>query len=171
MDLSEERQLVERARYDQGAFGILFDRYYPVIFKYVLKRVADVADAQDITSETFFRAMNSIAKYNWRGVSISSWFYKIATNELRQYYRHSKYDPASLDALFERDGFEPAADQNILDELIEAQEKIARHLTFQEAHNQLASLPLKYQEVIMLRFNEGWKITEIALILGKREER
>ena len=54
MNLENEKELVEKAKKDPQAFSKIYDFYYPQIFGYILKRVADVEVARDITSETFF---------------------------------------------------------------------------------------------------------------------
>jgi RNA polymerase sigma-70 factor (ECF subfamily) len=57
MDLSEEKELVRQAQKDPDAFAELYDQYYPKIFGYVLRRTGNLEAAQDITSETFFKAL------------------------------------------------------------------------------------------------------------------
>src|SRR5665213_2518313 len=148
MDLGREKLLIEETKTNSAAFGELFDEYYPVIFRYVLQRVADPAIAQDIASETFLKALQNINTFQWRDVSISSWFYKIATNELRMYFRKGSYSPRSLDQLYEEEGFEPESDTNLLEELADAQAALERDQTFLQAQRMLVTLPIKYQEVI-----------------------
>ena len=168
LDLQTEKLLIEEAKRDQTYFGQLFDVYYPAILNYTVKRTGDVAVAQDITAETFYKAMVNLGKFKWQGVSISSWLYKIATNEIRMYYRRTKYQPASLDVLF-ANGFEVADEHEFTQEIIDAQDAVERSLAFKQAQQMLKALPIKYQEVITLRFAEKKKISEIALILGKKD--
>jgi RNA polymerase sigma-70 factor, ECF subfamily len=169
MDINTERQLIEQSKTNPSSFGPLFDAYYPPIFRYVLKRVGDVNLALDITAETFYKALHNIRKFEWQGVSISAWLYKIATNEIRIYYRSKKYKTVSLEKHCEETGLELESDYNMAEELAEAQSQIERNQSFLHAQQVLAGLPVKYQEVIVLRFNECKKISEIALILGKKE--
>jgi RNA polymerase sigma-70 factor (ECF subfamily) len=169
MNLQRQKLLIEQTRTDSSAFGELFDEYYPAIFGYVVKRVADPVVAQDIASETFLKALQNIQKFQWRNVSISSWFYKIATNELRMYFRSGKYVPKSLEQLYEQEGYEPESDIDIAADLAGMQSAIERSQAFLHAQTALAKLPLKYQEVISLRFVEKKKLSEIALILDKKE--
>lgn len=63
MDLEQEKELVARARNDTEAFGELYDRYYPQIFGYVLRRTAGIEVAQDITSEVFFKALKKLGQF------------------------------------------------------------------------------------------------------------
>lgn len=168
-DPSSEQALVQRAKHDPEAFGVLFDTYYPAILRYCIRRTGDVAVAEDITAETFIKAYRNIESFEWRGTSISAWFYKIATNEIRMYFRKKAYTPRSLDELYENEDFEPLSEVDIEQEAISAQDILDRRKTFVRAQQVLAALPIKYQEVISLRLIEKKPIAEVANILGKKE--
>lgn len=169
MDLSEERELVRQAQESPDAFAGLYDQYYPRIFGYVLRRSANLEAAQDITSETFLKALAKLWQFQWRSISFSSWLYKIATNEVNQYFRRAEYKKSvSLEELQEQ-GFELLSPLDPESELIEAQEKLKQHEEFLNIQQRIVQLPAKYQEVITLRFFERKQIKEIAEILGKRE--
>jgi RNA polymerase sigma-70 factor (ECF subfamily) len=169
MDLSEEKDLVRQAQKSPDAFARLYDQYYPKIFGYVLRRSANIEAAQDITSETFLKALGKLWQFRWRNVPFSSWLYKIATNEVNQYFRKVEYrKTVSLEELQER-GLELLSSHDPEGELIEAQEELKQHQDFLEIQAKIVQLPGKYQEVITLRFFEKKQIKEIAEILGKRE--
>jgi RNA polymerase sigma-70 factor (ECF subfamily) len=169
MDLGEEKELVKQAQGSPDAFAKLYDQYYPRIFGYVLRRSANIEAAQDITSETFLKALGKLWQFRWRNVSFSSWLYKIASNEINQYFRKAEYKKSlSLEELHEQ-GFELLSTHDPESELIEAQEKLKQHQDFLEIQKKITKLPAKYQEVIALRFFEKKQINEIAEILGKRE--
>jgi RNA polymerase sigma-70 factor (ECF subfamily) len=169
MNLSEERELVRQAQKAPDAFAKLYDKYYPKIFGYILRRTANLEAAQDITSETFFHALNKLWQFRWRNISFSSWLYKIATNEINQHFRKAEYKKSiSLEELQEQ-GFEPVSPDDPESELIEAQEKLEQHREFLEVQDKIVRLPAKYQEVIALRFFEQKQINEISEILGKKE--
>jgi len=169
MDLNEERELVRQAQKAPDAFAELYDRYYPGIFGYVLRRTANLETAQDITSETFLKALKKLWQFRWRNVSFSSWLYKIATNEVNQHFRKAGYKKSiSLEELQEQ-GFEPISPHDPESELIEAQEELRQYQDFLEIQEKVVRLPAKYQEVITLRFFEKKQIKEIAEILGKKE--
>jgi len=169
MDLSEEKELVRQAQKDPDAFAGLYDRYYPKIFGYVLRRTANLEVAQDITSETFLKVLQKLWQFRWRNVSFSSWLYKIATNEINQYFRKAEYKKSlSLEELQEQ-GFELVSPYDPEGELIKAQEKLKQHQDYLEIQEKIVRLPAKYQEVIALRFFEQKQIKEIGEILGKKE--
>ena len=169
MDLSEEKELVTQAQKSPDAFAKLYDQYYPKIFGYVLRRTANLETAQDITSETFLKALKKLWQFQWGNISCSSWLYRIATNQVNQYFRKAEYKKSvSLEELQEQ-GFELLSPHDPESELIEAQEKLKQHLDFLEIQERIVRLPAKYQEVIALRFFEKRQIKDIAEILGKRE--
>jgi RNA polymerase sigma-70 factor, ECF subfamily len=168
MDLREEKELIKLAQKDPEFFAKVYDQYYGKIFGYVLKRTGDLMVAQDVTSETFFKALKKLWQFRWRNISFSSWLYKIATNEINQYFRKGKYKSASLDALQEQ-GFEPVSLHNPEAEVIEAQEKLKQHKDFIICQEKISKLDIKYQEVITLRFFEEKQIKEIGQILGKSD--
>jgi RNA polymerase sigma-70 factor (ECF subfamily) len=169
MDLSEEKKLVRQAQKDPNAFAELYDQYYPKIFGYVLRRTGDLETAQDITSETFLKALQKLWQFRWRNISFSPWLYKIATNEINQYFRKAQYKKSiSLEEL-EEQGFELVSSHDPESELIKAQEELKQYQDFREIQEKITRLPVKYQEVIALRFFEKKQIKEIAEILGKKE--
>jgi len=164
MNLEEEKELVEKAKRDPEAFDQLYGQYYSKIFGYILKRVANFEIAQDITSETFFKALKNLWKFKWKNISFSFWLYRIASNEIANFFRKKKYRTIILEKIPE-----PISSHNPLTEIIEAQEKLKEHKDFLILQEKISKLPIKYQEVITLRFFEKKKIKEIAEILGKRE--
>jgi RNA polymerase sigma-70 factor (ECF subfamily) len=169
MDLSEEKQLVRQAQKAPDAFAELYDQYYPKIFGYVLRRTTNLEAAQDITSETFLKALRKLWQFHWHNIPFSSWLYRIATNEINQYFRKAEYKKSiSMEELQEQ-GFELISPHDPESELIEAQEKLKQYQDFLEIQEKIVRLPAKYQEVIALRFFEQKKINEIAEILGKKE--
>ena len=166
MDLTEEKELIERARKDPNAFGELYDQYYSRIFGYVLKRVANIEVAQDITSEVFFKALRNLWRFRWQNIPFSFWLYRVATNEVTDYFRRDKHRIFSLEEISD-----PivASNPSVEAEILEAEEELKRHEDFLLLHQSISKLPIKYQEAITLRYFESKPIKEIAEILGRRE--
>jgi RNA polymerase sigma-70 factor (ECF subfamily) len=165
--LSNEEQLVRRAGNDPKAFGELYDRYYPRILGYVYRITGDYSIACDITSETFLKAWIKIGTFKWRGISISSWFFKIASNELNQYFRRKTFTPhtlldqslAGLTAFSTGRGGQEPDPSSRLEQLEE----------YRNMHAILNTLSPDYRKVIALRYFEELSIRQISEILGKRE--
>ena len=169
MDLKAEKELVERAKKDSNAFGEIYELHYQKIFNFILRRTSDVAIAQDLTSETFLKAMEKLWQFRWLNVPFTSWLYKIASNQVNTYFRKGKALPSSLDELYEKYQFEPIIFEDARSEMIEAQEEIQRHQEFLDIKDLLTKIPKKYQEVITLRYFEKYKVAEIAELLQKKE--
>src|SRR4030042_525008 len=163
MEENEKKQ-IERAKKNAEAFGELYDKYYSQIFGYVLKRVANLEIAQDVTSETFLKALKNLWQFRWRNIPFSCWLYRIANNEIVNYFRKHKSGLISLEKIPD-----PVSNSNPQMELIEAQEELKKHQDFLKARGKISKLDFKYQEVIMLRFFEKKQIKEISEILGKKE--
>jgi len=166
MKLKQEAILIEQAKTDREAFGTLYDRYYDQILNYIVKRTANIQASQDITSEVFLKALHGIHKYQWNGVPFSAWLYRIASNEIANYYRSQKRQKYSESELIKWKNTETSSTET---ELIQAEEELRRNQEYLLLHQQLFILPLKYQEVITLRYFEKKQINEISEILGKKE--
>lgn len=164
MDL--EKELVERAKSDPEAFGELYDRHYSKIFGYVLRRTASVEAAQDITSEVFFKALKNLRRFRWRRVPFSSWLYRIASHEIANHFRKNKKSQLSLE---EVPGRISLSDTSAESEVLEAEAELKRHREYLALYENISRLPIKYQEVITLRFFENKGLKEIGEILGKPE--
>lgn len=164
-----EKELIDQAKHDPEAFGQLYDRNYSAILNYCIRRTGDIELAHDITSETFVKALKNITRFEWRDVSFSAWLYRIAGNEIASYFRKKSYKADSLDYLSESQGLEPISPEDLEEEFIEAQEELERHKEFLAIREQTGKLPIKYQDVIALRYFTNKNIKEIAEILQKPE--
>lgn len=166
MNLEQERALVERAKNDSEAFGVLYDKYYSQIFGYVLRRTASIDSAQDVTSEVFFKALKNIRQFHWRGVSFSSWLYRIAVNEIANSFRGNRRRQVLVEEASNSASFSNPSPEV---EITRAEEELQKHGEFLALHENIAKLSLKYQEVITLRFFEKKQLKEIGVILQKSE--
>lgn len=125
--------------------------------------------ARDIVAETFLKAFLKINDFKWRDVSISSWLFKISTNEINQYYRKQKYYPCSLDMLLDRDEFDIVNSESFEDERSKIEVELKNNDDFILVQKKLEKLPVKYQEVIALKYFEEKSVREISEILDKKE--
>jgi len=169
MSPEEEQELIKSANSNPQAFGKLYEAYHNQIFNYIIRRVMDFDLAHDIASETFLKAYINFWKFRWHKVSISNWFYKIATNEINSYYRKGKYGQSLLEELKKQIILNPITTPDMQLEKEIAEEELKRHQDFIDVQARLKLLPIKYQEVISLKYFERKKIKEISEILGKKE--
>ncbi|HXB35048.1 MAG TPA: RNA polymerase sigma factor [Puia sp.] len=164
-----EEELISIAKNNPRVFGELYDAYYPRIFGYIFRITGDHALACDITAETFLKAWLKIGSFQWKGVSISSWFFKIATNELNQYFRKKKYSPQILRDLSFFEEKKPKVDSCFGNENNEVTAKMDKADEFMQLRRKLNTLSPKYQAALALRYFEELSIAEISHILGKKE--
>lgn len=171
--MPSEKELIRLAKTNPQVFGELYDAHYPRVFGYIYRSTGDHALAGDIAAETFLKAFVRIGTFRWRGISISSWFFRIAVNELNQYYRKKNYSPERL-----TEGFEGANGANGVDwpnrhalrhESNEITRRIDEHQEFEHLRKLISTLPPKYRQVIALRFFEEMSIRDVGEILGKKE--
>jgi len=162
-----ESELLKRIKENPAEFSEIFNLYYKSIFGYIFRRTANFDDTADIAAETFQKAFINIRNFQYRGISVKVWLYRIATNEMNLYFRQNK----KFDSLFEKVDFQENAEfKNYLNQdKEELEEEIKKHEQFLEIQSGLKKLPNKYQEVISLRYFEGKNNKEIAEILDIKE--
>lgn len=168
MDIHEEKRLIFQAKKDPQIFGKIYDFNYPKILNYILKRTGSLQLAQDLTSEVFFKALKNLWQFQWRNISFSAWLYKIANNEINYYYRKNKTKDVSLDDLLKKNIVKVADISNPHQESLEAEKSKEEKQDLLVVQKVFVKLPLKYQEVLGLRFFADKKIKEICKILNKK---
>jgi RNA polymerase sigma-70 factor, ECF subfamily len=150
--------VIERARGgDLAAFSELYDLHAPSVYRYLLYRVREPSDAEDITSEVFTRAFAHIAGYRWQGKSFLAWLYTIARNALTDRHRRERPTVDLDDAYGLAEDGPTAHDRAVHGEEVAALRGAVRHLTDEQ------------QEVLVLRFVQNRSSREVASILGKNE--
>ncbi len=159
-DSVDEAALVEQAKIDPEAFGLLYERYVDKIYNYVYYRTGNHHDAEDLTAKVFHQALNHISRYIQRGAPFSSWLYRIAHNLVANWHRdRSRRQVISLErlALVKRQAdagpFEQAAWTEQRGALLSA----------------IHRLPADRQQLLILKFVERLPNAEIGQIMGRSE--
>jgi RNA polymerase sigma-70 factor (TIGR02952 family) len=152
--------LVHRAQQgDAEAFGGIYDRYVRMVFRYVYSRVGDRALAEDVTSETFVRALRRIDSLSFQGRDVGAWLVTIARNIVRDHVKSSRY---RLEVT--------TADMRDADRATDGPEDaVVQHLTNQQLLACVQQLGSEQQECIVLRFLHGLSVSETAAIMGKKD--
>jgi RNA polymerase sigma-70 factor (ECF subfamily) len=155
--VTDETALLNRAaKFDEDALAELYDRYAPQMYTYIYRRLGDAALAEDLTGELFVRVLGAIQHGNiWRD-SFMAWMYRIAHNLVVDHYRRRPpLSPVELDdALLSTDGHDP---------LYAVQEGEAQ----EQLRAALSHLTAEQQEVLALRFGEGWTARKTAQVMNK----
>jgi RNA polymerase sigma-70 factor (ECF subfamily) len=153
LDAEEERRLIEAAQRDAGRFAELYERNFERVYAFVVRRVRNRAEAEDVTSEVFHRALANLRRFEWRGVPFAAWLYRLAANAIAD--------------RMERAGRETelAAD-DVADPDPVALRQVEERATL---YRLVGELPADQQRVVMLRFVEQKSIREIAQELRRSE--
>jgi RNA polymerase sigma-70 factor (ECF subfamily) len=162
-----EFDLLDKIKKNPSEFSELFKLYYKPIFGYIFRRTGDFDETADIAADTFLKAFKHINNFDYRGISIKVWLYRIATNEVNLYFRHRK----KHNLLFERIEFEnkDLFYRNLMEDKNGLESELQKHDQFLLVLKSLKTLPIKYQEVISLRYFEGKDNKEILEILNIKE--
>jgi RNA polymerase sigma-70 factor (ECF subfamily) len=92
-ELQAEWKEVQAAQQNPAHFRGLYNRYYQPIFRFVFTRVLDQEQTADLTAQVFLKAMQHLSKYSYKGVPFSAWLYRIALNEINQFFRQNNRRP------------------------------------------------------------------------------
>lgn len=158
--METEKELVSLAQKDIKNFDKIYATYSERIRNYLRPRVNnDSHIADDLTSQTFEKALKNIKKFKWQGASFTSWLYTIANNTLIDYYRKNKKEV----------DLEPDHFKNINDETIELEDLIIQMDTNSRLKKSLNKLPEREKKAILLKFYEGQSNKEIAKELSLSE--
>jgi RNA polymerase sigma-70 factor (ECF subfamily) len=150
--------VIERARTgDRAAFGELYDTHVDAVYRYVLYRVREPSDAEDLTSEVFTRAFANIHRYRWQGKSFLAWLYTIARNAVTDRRRRERPTVDLDDAYGVAEEGPTAHDRAVRGEQVDALRGAVKHLTSEQ------------QEGLVLRFVENMSSRQVAKVLGKNE--
>jgi RNA polymerase sigma-70 factor, ECF subfamily len=148
--------LVEAAKGDPAAFGRLYNHFVQPIYRYLYSRVGTVHDAEDLTSQTFMAAYESLPRYRERGF-FSAWLFRIARSRLVDHFRGHSHE-VGLAAAEKLRAVHDALGQVIQDEEMKRLQLLICELTDEE------------QDLLRLRYVADLSFAEMAGVLGKRED-
>jgi RNA polymerase sigma-70 factor (ECF subfamily) len=150
-ELAEKSQ-IEAAQKDPSRFAELYEQHFASIYAFIVSRVRNRIEAQDLTADVFHHALDHLGDYEWRGRPFSSWLFQIAANAIKDYLRKSE---RSFGAVENLDAAAQAPDQDTE----------RRAMLFQLVNE----LPADQRKVIALRFADQKSIREIAQQLQRSE--
>jgi len=147
---ADERQMIEAAQRDSRRFAELYENNFERVYAFVLRRVGDRHEAEDLTSEVFHQALRNIGKFEWRGIPFAAWLYRIAANEIAN----------NATSAARRRQLEPDDPPKSFPEEVESRARLFRLVE---------TLPPDQRRVINLRFVEERSIREIAREMQRSE--
>jgi RNA polymerase sigma-70 factor, ECF subfamily len=151
-------QLAQRG--DAEAFGLLYERYVDTVYRYVYVRVGSQQLAEDITSETFLRALRRLDSFSWQGRDIAAWFITIARNLITDNAKSARFrmEVSTADMLDADTRVGSAPDVEVLERLRD-----------ERLLGAVRRLKPEQAECVVLRFLQGLSLAETAKVLGRSE--
>lgn len=142
---------------DADAFGRLYDMHVDRVYRHVYYRVGNLADAEDLTQQVFLRAWQAIHRYKKTAIPFLAWLIKISHNLVVDFYRSNKaITYLDLD-------FVPGKPSSNPEYMAEAR------FEQQQIRKAILGLPCDQQQVVLMRFIEGFSYSEIAASISKSE--
>jgi len=153
---ADERLLIEAAQKDPARFAELYENNFERVYAYVVRRVGNRAETEDLTSEVFHQALSHLGRFEWRGIPFAAWLFRIAANLISTRGQRAGRDkiaddPEHIESVPARGG-----------EL----EEIERRATL---FRLVDTLPVEQRRVVVLRFVEQKSIKEVAREIRKTE--
>ncbi|HEY5573520.1 MAG TPA: RNA polymerase sigma factor [Anaerolineales bacterium] len=154
----DDDQLIVRAQSGESdAFGELYERYLPPVFRFLYARLSDRQDAEDLAEEVFIRVWRSLSSYQDQGVPFVSYLFRVARNALIDHYRNMG-----------RSGQPEPIEEKPLQALNADPSEIAMtNLENQEIRQILDQLRDDYRMVLVLRFLSELSPEEVAQVMGR----
>jgi RNA polymerase sigma-70 factor (ECF subfamily) len=152
------RALVELAQQgDAEAFGLVYDHYVDPVYRYVYYRLGNHQQAEDLTSETFLRALRRLDSYTWQGKDFGAWLTTIARNLVADHVKSSRFRlEISTAEMLDADQVEDGIEDAVVDRIA--------HGAVLDA---LRTLKPEQQECVVLRFLQGLSVAETAEVMGR----
>jgi RNA polymerase sigma-70 factor, ECF subfamily len=152
---ADERLLIEAAQQDPARFAELYELNFDRVYAYVVKRLEDRAESEDVTAETFHQALVNLKRFEWRGIPFAAWLFRIAANLISDRWHRSGRETTD----------EPGAIEMAQASATEIEEVERRATLFRLVD----TLPAEQKRVVVLRFVEQKSIKEVAREVQKTE--
>jgi RNA polymerase sigma-70 factor, ECF subfamily len=150
---ADERLLIEAAQKDPARFAELYEINFERVYAFIVKRVRDRAETEDLTSEVFRHALAHLDRFDWRGIPFAAWLFRIAANLISDRWQRSGREIAD-------DSIETAAASSAELEEVERRATLFRLVD---------TLPEEQRRVVIMRFVEEKSIKEVAGEIRKTE--
>ncbi|MGH2746909.1 MAG: sigma-70 family RNA polymerase sigma factor [Actinomycetota bacterium] len=152
------REVRRAARGEEDAAALLFDNYYPRVYRYALARLGNSPDAEDVAAETFARVLRDLDRFKWRGAGFEAWLFRIASN---------------LVVDFVRSWVREQSEEAVTEELDRVEERTPETAvigleTARELGRLLDELGPDQKEVLLLRFAAGLDTKQVARAMRRR---
>jgi RNA polymerase sigma-70 factor (ECF subfamily) len=159
--VESDEALVARAKRDREAFGCLYDRYVEQVYRFTYRRVKNHTVAEDITARVFQRALEQMPRFEWRGIPFGAWLMRIAANLIHDHNGQAqRHIPL-------QEWVEDGADS--VGSISPAEEQYAARQVVDTLWQEVSTLPIVQQQVLVYRFVRDMSVREIADTVGRTE--
>jgi RNA polymerase sigma-70 factor (ECF subfamily) len=148
---ADERLLIEAAQKDPSRFGELYEHNFERVYAFIARRVRNRAEAEDLTSDVFHRALANLGRFEWRGAPFAAWLLRIASNAIADHWQRAARQQGNPQA--------EKTDEADLED-VERRGRLFRLVS---------SLPADQRRVLVERFLQQRSIRDIAQILGRSQ--
>ena len=152
---TDERLLIEAAQRDPARFADLYERNFERVYAYVVKRVQDRAESEDLTADVFHHALANLKRFEWRGIPFAVWLFRIAANVIADRWQRSGREFTDDSGIIQSAQVSPA-------EI----EEVERRATL---FRLVDTLPAEQKRVVVLRFVRQKSIKQVANEIRKTE--
>jgi RNA polymerase sigma-70 factor (ECF subfamily) len=152
---ADERLLIEAAQKDPACFAELYEVNFERVYAYVVRRVGNRTETEDLTSEVFHQALANLKRFEWRGIPFAAWLFRIASNLISDRWQRSGREVADDSGVIESAQASPVVI-----------EEVERRATL---FRLVDTLPAEQRRVVVLRFVEQKSIKEVAREIRKTE--
>ena len=151
---ADERLLIEAAQHDPARFADLYECHFERVYAYIVRRVGNRAETEDLTADVFHQALANLKRFEWRGIPFSAWLFRIAANLISDRWQRSGREVSD-------DAELALAQANTADI-----EEVERRATL---FRLVDTLPAEQRRVVVLRFVDQKSIKEVAREIRKTE--
>ena len=155
MNSCDEKLLQKVWNFDREALTAVYDQYHPLLYRYIARQVSDGETARELTAVVFERFLEALKNGNGPKTQLRAWLYRTAHNLIIDHYRrqvHRNHLPLAETLPSRSDPPGQLAEQHLLQE---------------QAKNALQTLTPAQQQVIALKFLEGFSNAEVAALMDK----
>ena len=152
---TDDRLLIEAAQRDPARFADLYERNFERVYAYIVKRVQDRAESEDLTADVFHHALANLKRFEWRGIPFAVWLFRIAANVIADRWQRSGREFTDDSGIIQSAQVSPA-------EI----EEVERRATL---FRLVDTLPAEQKRVVVLRFVGQKSIKQVANEIRKTE--
>jgi RNA polymerase sigma-70 factor, ECF subfamily len=167
---ADERLLIEAAQNDPACFADLYELNFERVYAYVVRRVGNRAETEDITAEVFHQALANLKRFQWRGIPFAAWLFRIAANLINDRWQDAAREVQDEGQIEGTSGELVKSGKTLSGEagnVTPAEiEEVERRATL---FRLVETLPAEQKRVVVLRFVDQKSIKEVAGEIHKTE--